>query len=126
MAEKKNATPKLEKPAAIEICDSKTGEFKYLLDFTRDSVEWAEDSQKFNISELDNGIKGSAITKLFYYAFHAHHPEVRKSEAEQVLKDIGGMTPEMLERLVDLYVYTIKSIMATEDTLKNAKMTVKL
>ena len=69
MAEKKNTSSKLVKPQAIELCDVKTGEFKYLLDFTRDSVEWAEDSQKFNISELDEGMKGSAITKLFYYSF---------------------------------------------------------
>ena len=124
MAEKKGATPKKE-IKAITLKDKKTGELQYVLDFTRDSIKWAE-RQGFKVQVLEDGINMNAVDDIFYYAFHAHYPEVKKSEAEQILKDIGGMTPELLERLIELYLVPFNSLMASEESLKNANLTVEL
>ena len=124
MAEKK-ATPQTKEAKAITIKNPKTGEFKYLLDFNRDSVKWAE-RQGFKVQVLEDGMNMNAIDDIFFYSFHAHHSEVTRAEAAQILNDIGGMRPEMLERLVELYLAPFNTLLATEDSIKNAKLTVEL
>ena len=125
MAEKKVTTIKPKEVKAITIKDPKTGEFKYLLDFNRDSVKWAE-RQGFKVQVLEDGMNMNAIDDIFFYSFHAHHSEITRADAAQILKDIGGMRPEMLERLVELYLVPFNTLLATEDSIKNAKLAVEL
>lgn len=110
---------------AITIKNKKTGELQYVLDFTRDSVKWAE-RQGFKVQVLEEGISISGIDDLFYYSFHAHYPDVKRAEAEVIAKkNLGGYTPELIERLVQLYLVPVQEMMATEETLKNADMTIE-
>lgn len=130
MTEKKGATvvavPENKEVKAVVIRDKKTGELQYVLDFTRDSVKWAE-RQGFKVQKLEEGIMISAIDDLFFYSFHAHYPDVKRAEAEDILqKNLGGMTPELLERLIQLYLMPVTAMMATEESLKNADMTIEL
>ena len=128
MAEKKGtiiAVGENKDIRAIRINDKKTGELQYVLDFTRDSVKWAE-RQGFKVQVLEEGISVSGIDDLFYYSFHAHYPDVKRAEAESIAKnDLGGYTPELIERLIQLYLVPIQAMMATEESLKNAKMTIE-
>lgn len=110
---------------AISIKNKKTGELQYVLDFTRDSVKWAE-RQGFKVQVLEEGVSISGIDDLFYYSFHAHYPDIKRAEAERIAKkNLGGYTPELIERLVQLYLVPIQEMMATEETLKNADMTIE-
>lgn len=110
---------------AITIKDKKTGELQYVLDFTRDSVKWAE-RQGFKVQVLEEGVSISGVDDLFYYSFHAHYPDVKRAEAESIAKNnLGGYTPELIERLVQLYLVPVTAMMATEESLKNADMTIE-
>ena len=98
------------------------GEEKYVLEFDRNSVRYAE-SQGFDVTAVDKK-PFTELTDLFYFAFRKNHPKVTREQAEQVLQDIGRLSTPLVERLVALYNATLETLMADEDSLKNAKMTV--
>ena len=110
-----------EKIKPIVIKDSE-GNTKYVLEFSRATAEFAE-AQGLIISEVEQKPL-STMDKLFFFAFRKNHPRVTKAEADKVLEDVGGMSDQLLVRLVELYTETANSLLATEESLKNAKMTV--
>lgn len=128
MAEKKvQATQaKAEPVKPIILRDDKTNEV-YVLEFNRDSIKFAE-ARKFDINALsEGGVSISAIEDLFAYAFRMHHPNVTKAQTDKILYDrLGGVPEGLLERLVELYLVPFNSLIRTEDSAKNATMTMEL
>ena len=98
------------------------GEEKYVLEFDRNSVRFAE-SQGFDVTAIDKKPLTS-LSDLFYFAFRKNHPKMAREKTEEVLQDIGGISTALVERLVALYNATLETLMADEDSLKNARMTV--
>lgn len=98
----------------------------YVLEFNRSVVKFAE-AKGFKIQVLDDGISLSAIEELFYYSFRMHQPGISRAETDSILYDeLGGLREDMLQRLVELYLQPFNTLIATEDSGKNSKMTVEL
>lgn len=126
MADEKKAeelvkTEEVVKP--IEIWD-KNGNFKYLLEFDRDTVKWAE-SRGFNTES--EGIRITDTEELFWYSFRKHHPNVSRAETDRILyEDLHGLSPEVFQRLVKLFTIPYEALIQTEEGAKNATLTIKL
>ena len=108
----------------IVLTDTNTGE-KYTLEFTKESVYYAQKFKDFNIDDI--AIKPMvAIPALFEYAFRAHHPNLPKQKIDSLFEQMHGMPSGMLERLMTLYYATYSYLTKTdEDDEKNAKVTVE-
>ena len=110
---------------SMRVSDNKTG-VSYELDFSRDSVRFAE-NRGF---EIDTVVKFpvTKIPELFYYAFRKNHKNVAKSQTDALLDRIGGLTGQMLERLIQLYNQAALThiIASDEDAEKNTEVTVEL
>lgn len=114
-----------ERIAPMRITDNNTGDV-YELDFSRDSIRFAE-GRGF---EIDTVLKfpQTKIPEVFYYAFRKNHKKMAKNQTDAILDELGGLTKEMLARLIDLYNQAALThvISTEEDTEKNARMTVEL
>lgn len=123
MAEKKNTSAnKAVKP--ITLRDDRGN--IYVLEFNRSSIKFAE-ARGFKVQALEEGVSLSGIEELFYYSFRMHQPEVSRAETDRILYDeLGGLREGMLERLVELYLAPFNTLITTEDSTKNSKMTVEL
>ena len=98
----------------------------YLLEFNRDSVKYAE-AKGFKVQALEEGVSLSGIEELFFYSFRMHNPEVSKANSDKILyEELGGLHEGMLERLVELYLAPFNTLMSSEESAKNSKMTVEL
>ena len=119
---------KIEKPEEIKpilLKDKETGEVEYTLEFDRDTVKFAE-ARRFDIDEIDRFTYTKSV-ELFWYAFRMHHKSVSLEKAERILtEDLGGMTKGMLQRLVQLYNKPYDVLGQTEESAKNATMTVEM
>ena len=119
MAKKENrVTP-------IRITDPDKGTV-YELDFSRQSVRFAE-GRGFKISELLE-YPQSNIPAFWYYAFRKNHGDMSRKQTDEMLEELGGLTPEMLERLVQLYQAPNASLIANEDDdeRKNSRLMVEM
>lgn len=123
MNEKANDT--IEKVAPIRITLNSTGE-TYELDFSRDSVKFAE----MHDFELDNVTRFPAtkIPEFFYYAMRKNHKGLSRTKTDDIFDEIGGVTGKMLGRMIALYNQAALShvITSDEDYEKNAKVTVEM
>ncbi len=109
----------------MRITDNVTGEV-YELDFSRDSIRFAE-NRGF---EMDSLLKfpNTKIPEFFYYAFRKNHKRIARSQTDEILENLGGLTSQMIERLIQLYNQAaLTHVLALdEDTEKNERMTVEL
>ena len=97
----------------------------YTLEFSRESVRFAE-SRGFDINELTK-FPQTNIPALFFFAFRKNHRDIARNQADSMLEELGGLTPEEIERLSRLYNEPTESLILTEEGgRKNAKMTVEL
>lgn len=115
-----------ERVNPIRITDNDTGE-TYELDFSRESVYYM-DQHGFSVDEETFKFPATNIPKLFYYSFRKNHRKLSQTQTDAVLRKLGGLTQEMIERLVQLYVQaaTSNNIQDEEDLGKNAHVTVEL
>ena len=108
----------------MRVSDNKTG-IAYELDFSRDSIRFAE-NRGF---EVDTVVKFpvTKIPELFYYAFRKNHKNMAKSQTDDLLERLGGLTAQMLERLIQLYNQAALThiIASDEDSAKNTEVTVE-
>ena len=115
---------KKERINPMVIRDSETSEV-YTLEFTRDTVRWAE-SRGFDASQIST-YPMTRIPELFFYAFRKNHKNVARSKTDELLFDkLGGLQPEYLERLMQLYTQPYDSVITDESAEKNAKVVVEL
>ena len=109
----------------IRLTMKATGEV-YELDFSRDSVRFAE-SRGFDPSDVQKYL-GTKVDELWYYAFRMHHKSLSMQQTSKIKSDMGGITPEILERLILLYAQAVQSnnIQDEEDFAKNSVATVEM
>lgn len=110
------------KPMRITISDT-----TYELDFSRDSVSFAEDRQ-FSPDDVAR-YPVTKVPELFYYAFRKNHRKLARSQTDAILDKIGGLTPDMLKRLILLYNQAAMSnniMQDDEDLAKNSEVTVEM
>lgn len=99
---------------------------KYILDFDRESVLFAEDSG-FVIDDVDK-YPMSSTYKFIYFALRKNHPDLSYEWTKDFVdKSFGGVknVPNaLLERLGQLYAATFTSL--GDKNSKNAKVTVEM
>lgn len=116
----------IKKVKPITLRDNKTNDV-YVLEFTRDSVQFAE-RRGFKLDDVAD-FPMSKIPEFFYYAFRAHHQNISKAETDKILfEELGGMHEGMLDRLTELYLEPVGTLRNkdNEEEVKNARMTVEL
>ena len=97
----------------------------FVLDFNRASIKFAE-ARGFKVQALQEGINMSSIEDLFFYSFRMHQPEMSKADTDKILyEELGGLREGMIERLVELYLKPFNTLITSEDSVKNSKMTVE-
>ena len=115
-----------ERVNPIRITDKETNHV-YVLDFDRESIKFAE-AQGFDWHLMRSQLV--TMTELLWYcAFRRYNKEVPRQKAVAMLYDLGGMQDEWMDRLSDLWVQGMESLVANkgdEEDAKNAKMTVTL
>lgn len=108
----------------MRITDPNSGE-TYVLEFSRESVRFAE-QRKFNLSELTD-YPQTNIPALFFYAFRKNHKNVARDKTDAILEELGGLTPQEIERLVELYNQPNETLIQMDvANRKNARLTVEL
>ena len=111
----------MERVKPIIIRDKKNSR-EYTLEFDRDSVRFAE-SRGFKLEDVDT-YSMTKVPEFFWYAFRMHHKSVALNQAEEILREIGGINESIAKRLVELWVQTYDSL-GNEET-KNPDLTVEL
>ena len=89
-----------EKVKPIILHDSETGT-DYTLEFNRESVKFAE-SRGFKIEDVGD-YPMTKIPEMFFYAFRAHHKRLSKNQTDKLYEKMGGLTPQIIKRLMELY-----------------------
>lgn len=114
-----------DRVSPVKITDTHTGEV-YVLDFSRESVKFAED-RKFKMKEIVD-FPVTRIPELFFYAFRKNHKRVARSQTDALLARLGGVSSQLLERLMQLYDQAALThlIAVDEDDEKNVTVTVEL
>lgn len=108
------------KPIVIALEDGT----EYTLEFNRASVKTAE-NRGFNFNDIDSKLMNN-LPLLFHFAFRMHHPTMTQRQTDQILFDeLGGLTPEMIERLGQLYAQGYNTLINDDET-KNSRVTVTM
>lgn len=110
----------------VRLVDQETGK-EYILDFSRDSVRFAE-SRGFKPEEVMD-FPSTKIPELFFYAFRKNHKNIAKNQTDTILfEQLKGVSATLLERLILLYNQAALThlIVTDEDTEKNSRMIVEL
>lgn len=114
MAAKKTEpkTEEEEQQEAIEgakpICFSYDGT-DYTLEFNRSSVRLLESRYDFSIDDLERS-KTSKLPDLFYCSFMWHHPDTKRSRADEIFAKMADKGA-LLTRLVTLFYKTVNETM---------------
>lgn len=115
---------KEKKVAPITLADPDSGE-KYVLEFSRESVRFAE-QRGFKIGELTD-FPQTNIPALFFYAFRKNHKFVQRDKTDKMLDDLGGLTPVEIGRLAELYNQPNEALINQEEGgRKNSRLTLEL
>ena len=99
----------------------------YELDFNREAVAFSED--RHFITDDVTKYPVNKIPEFFFYAFRKNHKKLARSQTDAILDKIGGLTPEMLKRLLLLYNQAAMSnniMQDEEDLAKNSEVTVEM
>ena len=107
-----------ERIKPIILTDTETGK-EYTLEFNRSAIKLAE-QMGFKIKTFDETPETS-FGILWYCAFKMHHPSMTPQEADKLRDEIGGITVQLIQRLVDLYLIGSESL-----SDKNPRVTVIL
>ena len=111
----------------IKITDKDTGE-TYELDFNRESVKFMA-NQGFVMDDNVIDLIAAKGEELWYYAFRAHHKRLSKNQTDKLYEKMGGLSPKIIKRLMDLYQQALmsNSIVQDDDELEaNPHVTVEL
>lgn len=106
----------------VIVTDDETGA-EYTLEFTRDSVRFAE-ARGFKIADVAD-YPMTKVPELWFYAFRAHHKNVSRAKTDELLNGLGGIPDGLLERLGELYAAPF-SALTDGQTEENPRVTVTL
>lgn len=115
-----------ERVNPIRFTDKDTGE-SYELDFNRESVVFMA-QREFTMDNISDmiAVKGE---ELWYYAFRAHHKKLSRNQTDKLYEKMGGLSPKLIKRLIELYYQALNSnkIVQDDDELEaNPHVTVEL
>ena len=106
----------------IVLTNKKTGNV-YVLEFNRESVEFAESRFGIRPQMFENELGSLMIRNLFYCAFRMHQPKVSKAETDKILEN-SGITADQLVQLCRLYELPYTTlIVSKEQQEKNSEWT---
>ena len=111
----------------IRITD-KENDTVYTLDFSRESVTFMA-RQGFKVNEDIVELAADKVPDFFYYSFRKNHMNVARNKTDALLKKMGGLSPKVIARLVELYNQALmsNSIIQTDEELeKNSNVTVEI
>lgn len=91
----------------IRITDKETGEV-YELDFNRESVRFMAD-RGFVVDERFVDLIAAKGEELWFYAFRAKHRRLSRSQTDALYEKMGGLSPKVIKRLVELYQQALMS-----------------
>ena len=98
---------------------------RYELDFNREAVVFAE-RRGFVIDDVTK-FPASLLPDFFYYAFRMHHKRLTRTQTDDILDTLGGLSSAMVERLIQLYYQAgYNGLVVKDDELKNSGVTVEL
>lgn len=106
----------------IIVTDDETG-LEYTLEFTRESVRFAE-ARGFKINDVAD-YPMTKIPELWFYAFRAHHKNVARAKTDALLDGLGGIPDGLLERLGELYAAPFEAL-TDGQTEENPRVTVRM
>lgn len=110
------------KPMVIK--DEENGK-EYTLEFSRKTVTKTEQAGLV-IDQIESKLM-TMTPILFWGAFLMHHPYMTREQTDKILfEGLGGLRGEEMERLGELYVAPLQSLVSTEDGANPRKMAVKL
>ena len=119
-----------ERITAIEIED-KLNEKVYTLDFNRETVVVAMNNG-FDIDEVPKYYT-AMIKDLFFLAFRMHHGprngNIARTTTDALFDRMGGLSPEVVRRLIELYkqaAYSNDAVETTEEMEKNGNVAVRI
>lgn len=116
----------MDKITPIRITDKESGEV-YELDFNRESVSFAE-RNGFKLEDVAD-FPATKVKEIFFYAFRAHHKKMSRGQTDKILEEkLHGLTPAILERLIELYQQAVVSnnIQDEDELAENPLVTVEL
>ena len=119
-----------ERIQPIRITDNGTNEV-YELDFNRESAVFTDRMFRnagIKMEEIGDSVN-EGIPLFWYCAFRAKHKNVSRAKADEIRNKLGGLTPNITDRLISLYTQATMSnnVVQTEEELsKNSKVTVEL
>ena len=91
-----------ERVKPIVIKDPDTGEAKYIVEFTRETVEQAQRAG-FVVDEVST-YPAIRPYEFFFYAMKAHQSWITPKRAREIFDDLGGIFNQpLMERLFELY-----------------------
>lgn len=101
-----------ERVNPIIFTDKDTGEV-YELDFNRESVKFMA-TQGFT---TDNLIDQIAIRgeEFWFYSFRAKHKRLSRNQTDKLYEKMGGLSPKVIKRLVELYNQALMSNKIVQD-----------
>lgn len=99
----------ITKPIIIEIDG-----MEYKLEFNRASVVFAE--RAGFVADQIGDKPMTMLPLLFFAAFRKNQPNISREETDHILFDVlGGLSKEVVERLVKLYIEPTKTLYRAED-----------
>jgi len=98
-------------PIRITDVDSKE---TYELDFNRESLRFMAD-RGFVIDENFGDLIASKGEEFWFYAFRANHRKMARNQTDKFLEKVGGLTPKIIERLIELYYQALNSNNIVQD-----------
>lgn len=114
-----------ERVKPLILTDNESGD-KYTLEFSRDSVRFAE-QRGFSIDDVTR-YPMTKVPEFFFYAFRMHHKNISRERTDRILfDDLGGLPDGALERLINLYSEPFNAFSSKDEdgNEKNSRMTVE-
>lgn len=109
-----------ERVLPVNIKDQNTGETKYILEFSRNTVKRAE-RNGFKLSDVLDFPMHKTV-ELFYWALQMHQNGMSMDKAEVLFDEIGGMNQEgLIKRLFELYNEPFRALQDEENAEKNGR-----
>lgn len=111
----------------IRFTDKDTGEI-FELDFNRESVKFMA-QQGFVMDDDFIDLIATKGEELWYYAFRANHRRLSRNQTDKLYEKMGGLTPKVIKRLMELYQQSLMSnniVQDDEELEANPHVTVEL
>lgn len=119
-----------ERIQPIRITDNSTGDV-YELDFSRESTVFTDRlfrNAGIKLDEIADNVN-EGIPLFWYCAFRAKHKNLSRAKADELRNKLGGLTPQIIDRLINLYTQATMSnnvVQDEEELSKNSQVTVEL